>query len=635
MPGPSSSNQAQEGHSADDQPLYPPLPSVESDESDNEETSSRKMTPTEKLKIIEAILSAPDDAKKIEESIEKALPSDVTLNFRQIQATIHSDRFPDPVEKDKATKAFQKLGFLRDNVGAKSSKVDKNNAFNFGNDPDRPQPHVEGEVSPYHEESHHKATPHMQVLLQALVDNPLLQPRQAPTSAVRDAVSALDKINSVLKEENAKHGQDSDLGIIRYSDLLAKWRPILLLEDDDTKKMLHGSLLAYCKQMHYPLTWANQPPSSDPSSGQKGKVPESQSTSNDVADTAQDKDANSQVRKPALDSTYSGANAAAAIVPRGSTPQQTFNMQVSSGTTIPQAGSPYNDIALQAGSGQKRVVALRPRKVQRAIQPGFTTSGEKILFIQPLGLNARFVVTDSEGKIRLVPGSQPTIDLANSAGVRHTLQDPVEIQKLRARVRCGGEYGLEFVAIGEWDITSNRLPFIVVGFYHQNESGRCEEGISRSALAKILGTREGEKLVVESIVGNTDMSLKEALKSQISPGTQENSSNNAPRLLPYREQTQPWWCQPTPQHYVSNVDFNADPTQRPYPSHFQQVVPEQFQQFAPRQHLQQVIPQQHQKPFPYQYQAGPFAMPPQPILDPSMMKSGNSPAASLMEVDEV
>ncbi|KAJ6019860.1 hypothetical protein N7499_003013 [Penicillium canescens] len=105
------------------------------------------------------------------------------------------------------------------------------------------------------------------------------------------------------------------------------------------------------------------------------------------------------------------------------------------------------------------------------------------------------------------------------------------------------------------------------------------------------------------------MSLKEALKSQISPGTQENSPNNAPQLLPYREQTQPWWFQPAPQHYGSNVDFNADPTRRPYSSHFQQVVPEQFQQFAPKQHLQQIIPQQHQQPFPYQYQAGPFAMP--------------------------
>jgi hypothetical protein len=107
MPGPANSNQAQQGDSASDQPLYPPLPSVESDESDNEKKPSRKMTPTEKLKIIEEILSAPHDARKIEEAVEKALPSDVTLNFRQVQAAIHSDRFPDPVEKDKATKAFQ------------------------------------------------------------------------------------------------------------------------------------------------------------------------------------------------------------------------------------------------------------------------------------------------------------------------------------------------------------------------------------------------------------------------------------------------------------------------------------------------------------------------------------------------
>lgn len=112
MLGPLNSNQVQEGDSAGDQPLYPPLPSVFSDESDDDAKSSRKMTPTEKLNIIEEILNAPDDAKKKEEAVEKALPSEVILNFRQIQAAIHSDRFPDPVEKDKATKAFQSEYFI-------------------------------------------------------------------------------------------------------------------------------------------------------------------------------------------------------------------------------------------------------------------------------------------------------------------------------------------------------------------------------------------------------------------------------------------------------------------------------------------------------------------------------------------
>jgi hypothetical protein len=132
------------------------------------------------------------------------------------------------------------------------------------------------------------------------------------------------------------------------------------------------------------------------------------------------------------------------------------------------------------------------------------------------------------------------------------------------------------------------------------------------------------------------MSLGEALQSQLSPGKQEHLSNNAPPLLPYREQAQPWWFQHTPQHYGSHVGFNADPTQQRYPNHFQQVVPHQFQQLVPQQQFQQVVPQQHQQPFPYQYQAGPFAMPPQPIFDPSTMKNGgNFPAASLMEEEEL
>lgn len=114
MPEPSNSNQASQGDSANDQPLYPklpPPPSAESDESDGEDTPARKMTPTEKLRVIEGILGAPDDAAKIQEAVEQALPSDVILNFRQIQAAIHSDRFPEPVEKDKATRAFQS-GYL-------------------------------------------------------------------------------------------------------------------------------------------------------------------------------------------------------------------------------------------------------------------------------------------------------------------------------------------------------------------------------------------------------------------------------------------------------------------------------------------------------------------------------------------
>lgn len=48
----------------------------------------------------------------------------------------------------------------------------------------------------------------------------------------------------------------------------------------------------------------------------------------------------------------------------------------------------------------------------------------------------------------------------------------------------------------------------------------------------------------------------------------EITTNCPPLLLPYREQTQPWWFQPTPQHYGSYVGFNADPTQQPYLNHF-------------------------------------------------------------------
>ncbi|KAJ5602067.1 hypothetical protein N7510_011601 [Penicillium lagena] len=360
--------------------------------------------------------------------------------------------------------------------------------------------------------------------------------------------------------------------------------------------------------MQYPDAWANQTPSSDPTSDQPGGVPESQSTSH-VANVSQNQNTNSQFQNstntvvaPPLDVSrqqlYNGANTAAAT-----------------------AASPGNRITLQSVSGQKRVIALKPRKTHRAVQPGFTSSGEKILFIQSLGLNgnARFVVTDAEGNVRLVSassaGGQPALDGAKRTGVPYTLQDPAKILELRDLVRCGGVYGLEFVAIGEWDMTNTRLPFIVVLFYHENEKGRREEAISRSSLTKILAKREAEKLVAESIVGDPEMSLKEALMSQVAPKKQEDLSNNVPPLLPYGQQSQPWWFQTTPQHHGSHAVFNAGPLQQPYSNQFQQFVPQQFQQ-----------------PSIHQFQPGPFAMPPQPVLDSSMMKHGaNSPAASMME----
>ncbi|KAJ5456068.1 uncharacterized protein N7458_004332 [Penicillium daleae] len=369
----------------------------------------------------------------------------------------------------------------------------------------------------------------------------------------------------------------------------------------------------------YPPTWANPTPSNGPTTGQPGQAPESQSTSHAITSGAENDSTtfqapNQTAAAPPLDPSQQqpSTNMATASVPQIQNSHQTFNMQGISETSIPQAAG-----------GQKRVIAVRPRKTRRAVQPGFTSTGEKILFIQSVGRYARFVVTDTEGNIRLVSGSQPAIDLANSAGVPHTLQDPAEIQKLRGLVRRGGgEYGLEFVAIGEWDIGNTRLPFIVVGFYYENENGRREEAISRSSLIKILGTREGEKLIVESIVGHPDLSLREALEAQIAPRKQEVSSNNAPQLLLQGEQSQPWWFQ-TPQHSGSHTAFKVAPAQQaPYPNH--------FQQFASQQSLRP-ISLQYQQPFPSQFQPGPFAMPPQPILNSSMMKPrANSPTTSMM-----
>lgn len=413
--------------------------------------------------------------------------------------------------------------------------------------------------------------------------------------------------------------------------------------------------------MQYPATWANQPPSSETANGLAEAAPDLQNITQAIRKPTED---NCQVpNQIAVDNVtsrssnatqqqpYTGANsqaATAAAAHQGSNPQQAFSMQ---SKFVPQATMPHNGVTLQSASGQKRVIAIRPRKTHRAVQPGFTSSGEKILYIQLLGMvgNARFVVTDAEGNVRLVSassaGGQPALEGAKKAGIPYTLQDPTEIQKLRDLVRCGGVYGVEFVAIGEWDMSNKRLPFIVVLFYHENENGRREAAISRSSLAKILATREAEKLVVESITGNPDMSLKEALMSQLSlngqGGIPLNDNGPLPLPLPQGEQTQPWWFQSTPQP-GSFPAFHTGPTQQQYSNspiqfasqHIQQSAPYKFQQFIPHQFLQP-FPQQYHQPFGPQFQSGPFSMTPQPILDPHMMKHGaNSPAASLMMEDE-
>lgn len=539
-----------------------------------------------------------------------------------------------------------------------SSKVDKNNPFYFGNDASQPQPHVEENLASYHERLHEKATPFLQVLYKAVENDPSFTPGKNPSTEIKRCISKLDEINKTIKEKNLQSSQDPDLGIVRYIDLLGKWRPMLMVGvDEGTKKALQLPLLEYCRNMHYPATWANLAGDAAKANQEQGVPQEAIGGPSENNNSAQKQiEMNVTQHQPSnlIQQPSNGTNnhtATAAPAHQGTNPQHGFNMQ---GASVPQATLPPGGITLRSGvtlqgaNGQRRVIAIKPRKTHRAVQPGFTSAGEKIIYIQHLGLsNANFVVTDAEGNIRLVSassaGGQPALGGAKKAKVPSTLQDPTEIQNLRDLVRCGGEYGLEFVAIGEWDTSRKRLPFIVVLFYHQNENGRWEVALSRSSLAKILATREAENLIVESITGSTNLSLKEALMAQLSPGKQEFASHNAnpPASLPSSEQNQQWWFQ-NPQHGPF-PSFPAGPPLEQYlnqpqfaPQYMPQPVPQQYHQpfahqFAP-QYKQQPVTQQHYQQFAPQPQPGLFSMPPQPILDPAMMKHGaNSPPASLMD----
>jgi hypothetical protein len=88
-------------------------------------------------------------------------------------------------------------------------------------------------------------------------------------------------------------------------------------------------------------------------------------------------------------------------------------------------------------------------------------------------------------------------------GVPSTVQKDEEIVNLHNKVRAGGQYGLDWVAVGEWEPTKKALPFIVVCLWHQGVTGLLQEaGVSRAALRKILAPREAERLIVESMISD-------------------------------------------------------------------------------------------------------------------------------------
>jgi hypothetical protein len=236
------------------------------------------------------------------------------------------------------------------------------------------------------------------------------------------------------------------------------------------------------------------------------------------------------------------------------------------------------------------------------------------------------------------------LDGATRANIPSTLREEQHIRELRDQVRAGGQYGLNWLAVGELEPGKSRLPFIVAGFWHQGPTTPLrQEGVSRSALKKILAPREADRLIAENMIGDPGYSVKEAL-AILSPVANSHYRPGAPLALPDKEQNFYPWFPSMPQQFPPALNapqvphFQQPPAsaQFPFSPQYQQpsasaqfpFSPQYQQPSAPTQfHLppqfqQSVLPQAQQAFYPqpsfqptYGQYPGAFAAPPQPLFD--------------------
>lgn len=231
--------------------------------------------------------------------------------------------------------------------------------------------HVERELMEYHRMAQSETTQHLKTLCEALQQshnmdfNPNASEDRKPSPEAKNAVHNLKVIHDSIARQNKEHKLDADLGKIQYNDLIGKWRPIFI--DPQLVYNLMPGLLMFCDSYHYPREWATLP-----------GEPAQRGTSNQ-------------------------------------TPQNT-NGQI-----------PANAInAHKHTEGARGVIALAPRMTKQTIKQEYTSTGEKILYIQRLGENrARFVIETSDGRQQLVEsaaaGGQPALEGAKQADVPETV----------------------------------------------------------------------------------------------------------------------------------------------------------------------------------------------------------------------
>ncbi|GAA87897.1 hypothetical protein AKAW_06011 [Aspergillus luchuensis IFO 4308] len=300
----------------------------------------------------------------------------------------------------------------------------------------------------------------------------------------------------------------------------------------------------------------------------------------------------------------------------------------------------------QHAAGSRQVFSVRAKKVQHQVTPGFTTSGEEICYIQPLGKGrANFVVKSPDECYSLVDcsisGGPLAIEAAKNAGKPFTVSDEAKLKEYRELVTRGGQYGISFVAPGAWDASKKRMPFIVVGFYHvsaQDPNNTVEAAVSRSNLGKILKSpRQAEHMIVQCLGCESHWRLREALSFQFcmeaplsathinfpsqqpmaappnqpGPPNQQNhyyGGYSIPqRMAPEWNEQVPWWLQKPQQasHQFPTQETQSIPHQQPagvYPQYMTEPVNWQ-------QAFNYMSPAYQQQPFMMPY--NPFHMVPQ------------------------
>ncbi|KAH2011693.1 hypothetical protein KXW40_005927 [Aspergillus fumigatus] len=521
---------------------------VDSDDDPEGDQIMKEVGDDDKLKLSEENqknllkgIAECSDPDTLVAKLEALLPEGKRMSLQQLQEILLPSRWGPEHQKE----ALSAQNNIQKAISAgKNPNWEHHHGGSNVSAPPVPKPH------PFHKEAYKEATRYLHMIAHVIIKNP------ERGDIMRQAEAALKEINAKIMQLNQQSGLDTHTGTIDLTSIGSLWHAINSANSPEAKQASKRSLKSLCDLRGYPRAWRVFPPK------HKESVPP----------------------QPVQPQSVPPQSVPPQSVPPQSVPPQSFPPQ-----SVPPQSFPSQSVPPQSFPSQ------------RAIEPGKTSTGEKICFVQKLGENrARFVVESSDHTRRLVESSDAggfvAIEGARRAGVPETTRKETDILALRSRVRSGGIYGLTFVAVGEWDPTQKRLPFIVVGFYYsENEHVQAAEyAISKSNLGKILSPREAERLVVEGIVGHQSMSLREALSSQL---TVDPWQSQSPHLHGVGQMQQPYLL--FPQSLFNpppDLQQNYFPQQLvPYvQQHATNLLPVQQQPYFPHPHIisQQALPQQ-------------------------------------------